>query len=149
MSATDIAKSIDVDLDVIAAEATEIIEELMINPTIKYDVLILSGRFTQTVETDLESEKSKPSTKRKKSLSACKPNFSAMNLYPHLYMTNSTQTYDRLPDPILSGNQFVSQNNSQNNQQQRLRSLGTMNYQNGQGNETNNQFFFSNDSFLK
>ena len=75
---------------------------------------------------------SKPSTKRKKSLSACKPNFSAMNLYPHLYMTNSTQTYDRLPDPILSGNQFVSQNNSQNNQQQRLRSLGTMNYQNGQ-----------------
>lgn len=43
MSATDIAKSIDVDLDVIAAEATEIIEELIETAKMKPGQIMVIG----------------------------------------------------------------------------------------------------------
>ena len=43
MGATDIAKSVDVDLDVIAAEATEIIEELIETANMKPGQIIVIG----------------------------------------------------------------------------------------------------------
>ena len=43
MSATDIAKSIDVNLDVIAAEATEIIEELIETAKMKPGQIMVIG----------------------------------------------------------------------------------------------------------
>ncbi len=43
MSATDIAKSVDVDLDVIAAEATEIIEELIATANMKPGQIMVIG----------------------------------------------------------------------------------------------------------
>ena len=43
MSATDIAKSVDVDLDVIAAEATEIIEELIETAKMKPGQIMVIG----------------------------------------------------------------------------------------------------------
>ena len=43
MSATDIAKSVDVDLDVIAAEATEIIEELIETANMKPGQIMVIG----------------------------------------------------------------------------------------------------------
>ena len=43
MSATDIAKSVDVDLDVIAAEATEVIEELIETAKMKPGQILVVG----------------------------------------------------------------------------------------------------------
>ncbi len=43
MSATDIAKSVDVDLDLIAAEATEIIEELIATANMKPGQIMVIG----------------------------------------------------------------------------------------------------------
>ena len=49
MGATDIAKSVDVDLDVIAAEATEIIEELIETANMKPGQIMVIGCYSSEI----------------------------------------------------------------------------------------------------